>query len=666
VRVPALTLCLLLSLAACGGGGGGGGGAAPTPAPSPAPAPAPAPVPDPVVKPSASSNRVYAGEYVQFTAGDPQAGVTWRWEFSDGGQAEGRLVERRLAQAGSYTATAVGQNSAGVAVRASSTVQVDGAAAVLARANGALVPGCSGLHCAVEADGRYAGPGAGVGVWRYRNSAASARSIDLDLANVQAGQSVTLIFSNGETADATEVPGTGTVAAALAAVEPRARAQLATVATTTADARLARDDTAHAHRLDESRRQWLDDLRDAARAATGQPAAELQTRSRALAATTIGSTRVWNDLFDDPAKPVPFTATAQSSCAAGKRRLVFWIDQKLSDARTVQAAQLEPLRNSFCGDQGGFARTTALLGDVWGSTEVAARPWLIQETGTDLQDVHIVVTDQMGADGGVAGYFYGLNNSLRTRSSRYVNSNEALAFFINGTGLARDPTFYASTLVHELTHMVNYHQRSIRRGTSHDSWLEETSAMATEDLLADTITPGANKIIRSRMPSYLRSGGGVAMVDWASSSDSANYGVGGSLAAFLNRRYGSAWAQQIVTGCDGVTSYGCLDTVLRRLGSEGLPDEWERMGTSLFGGMPQRHAPAGYGLPQTQTDGFWLMGGDTVELADTRKSAPVKSLTRLGRTSHTYLDDQVPAGATRYQRRGVMVPAGVVLTVVVR
>jgi hypothetical protein len=418
--------------------------------------------------------------------------------------------------------------------------------------------------------------------------------------------------------------------------------------------------------LDESRRQWLDDLRDAAQPPRDRPAADAGTRSRALAATAVGSTRVWNDLYDDPAKPVPFTATALSTCSAGQRRLVFWVDQKLSDARTVQAAQVEPLRTSFCGDQGGFARTTALLGDVWGSLEVASRPWLIQETAANLQDVHIVVTDQMGAAGDVAGYFYGLNNSLRSRSSRYANSNEALAFFISGSGLARDPTFYASTLVHELTHMVNYHQRSVRRGTAHDSWLEETSAMATEDLLAETITPGANKIIRSRMPSYVRSGAGVALVDWASSTDSVNYGVGGSFAAFLNRRYGSSWAQQIVTACDGVTSYACLDTLLRRLGGEGLADEWERLGTTLFGGMPQRHAPVGYGLPQTQLEGFWLMGGDTVELAGTRKAAPVQSLTRFGRTSHTYLDDQVPAGSTRYQRRGVLVPAGTVLTVVVR
>ena len=308
-----------------------------------------------------------------------------------------------------------------------------------------------------------------------------------------------------------------------------------------------------------------------------------------------------------------------------------------------------------------------MLGDVWGGSEVANRPWLIQESAAQLQDVNIVVTDHMGADSSSAGYFYGINNSYRWRSSRYANSNEALAFFVNGTGLASNPTYYTSTLVHELTHMVNYHQRSIQRGVVHDAWLEETSAMATEDLLAETVTPGANKIVTGRLPSYLRSGGSVAMIDWLDGAESTNYGVGGSLAAFLNRRYGSGWWRQLVTDCSpNASSYSCLDTLLKRAGSDGLADEWERLGSSVFGGMPQRHAPWGYGFPQVQWQELWLMGTDTAQQAYARKATPVSGLARFGRTGHTYLDDQVPAGATHYVRRSVRVPAGTVLTVVVR
>lgn len=616
------------------------------------------------MRPSASASQLYAGEYAQFTGGDVQNGDSWRWEFSDGTTADGLTVERRFAQTGSFTATAIAQNSAGVTARASTTVQVQAAPASAPRVDGALLPGCSGLHCAVADDGRYAG--SGVGIWRLSNAGATSQLVDVDIANVQAGQSVTLVFSNGGTQDASELPKSGGALSASLGVAPNARIRSAQASdATTADE--AGHDARHSHLLGEMQRQWQDDVQDPRWRPLATPPAPAEPRRRALAATDIGSTRIWNDLFDDPAKPVPFTASVLSTCNTGTgRRLVFWVDQELTTAHTVEAAQLEPLKRSFCSDQGGYARAIALLGEVWGGTEVSKRPWLIQESAGQLQDVNVVVTNHLGADSSnLAGYFYSINNSYRTRSSRYVNSNEALAFFINGSGLASRPNYYASTLVHELTHMVNYHQRTIQRGVFHEVWLEEMSAMATEDLLAETITPGINKIVGTRLPTYLRSGGITSMMDWPDGADNLNYGAGGSLVALLNRRYGSGWTQQLVTDC-GSVSYTCLDALVKRAGGNGLADEWERLGSSLFGGMPQRHAPWGYGFPQVQWEGFWLMGTDTAQLASSRKAAPVNSLTRFGRTGHTYLDDSVPAGATRYVRRAVRVPAGTVLTVVVR
>lgn len=644
----AAAVCGLLLLVACGGGGGGSAAPAPTPTPV-----VPA-VPDPVLRVAASAANVYAGEYVQFTGGDTQPGVSWRWEFSDGSTAEGLSVERRLAVAGGFTATAIAQNSAGVTVRASTSVQVESQPAPTARASGALLPGCSGLHCAVATDGRLAGKG--VAIWRYRNAGTTSELVDVDIANAQAGQAVTLVFSNGGNQDAAELPKAGSVGLMSLAAVPNARIQAA--------AGEQPHDVPHAHSRRLQQRQSEDDLQ-AQRRPPVAPVGWGEPRRRALAVVEVGSTRVWNDLYDSDTQPVPFTAGVLSTCSTGSgRRLVFWVDQALTTTRTVEAAQVEPLKRSFCGEQGGFARVVALLGDVWGGSEVAKRPWLVQESAGQLQDVNIVITDHLGSDSDVAGYFYGLNNSYRWRSSRYAHSNEALAFFMSGKGLASNPVFYTSTLVHELTHIVNYHQRTIQRGVFHDDWLEEVAAMATEDLLAETTTPGVNKIVGSRLPAYLRSGGVTSMVDWLETADN-NYSVGGSLAAFLNRRYGSEWTKQLVSDCDDA-SYSCLDTLIKRAGGEGLADEWERLGSSVFGGMPQRHAPWGYGFPQVQWNGFWLMGADTAQLAASRKSAPLGGLTRFGSTGHSYVDDQVPAGATRYLRRGVRVPAGTVLTVVLR
>lgn len=641
----------LASLAGCGGGGGGGA------APAPAPAPVPAPPADPVARATASALRVYAGEAVQFVGGDLQNGISWRWEFSDTTAMDGLVAERLLAQPGSVQATVTGQNSLGVTARSSVTVQVEAAPALAPRPAGVWQPGCSGLHCATAADGSYLGAASGVGVWRLRNASSSTRVLDVDLPGVKPGQAVTLVFSHGESTDANDLPGAGTLAAPASASPTRAHALAAS------DGTQAAADAAHQRLLNQQSLQALDDLQTPPVAAAA-PAEAPQRRARA--ATEVGASRVWNDLMDDVSKPVPYTARVVSTCAVPGRRVVFWVEDELSTAGTVKTSDVDALQQSFCGDAGGYALAVALLGEVWGSSEINTRPWLLQESATNRQDVNVVVTSHLGSSTSTVGYFYGVNNSYRSRSSRYANSNEALAFFVRGTSLARSPTDVSSTLVHELTHMINYHQRSVRRSVSHDSWLEETSAMATEDLLSDRITPGANKIVRGRLPNYLASGSGTPLLDWAEGQSTANYAMGGSLAAFLNRRLGPGWTQKIITECDAMSSYACLDGVLRRAGSEGLADEFERLGTTVFGGMPQRHAPQGYGFPKVQWPGYLLMGADTAEQAGSRRKAPLDALTRLGRTSHTYVDDTVPAGATRYVRRGVRVPAGTVLTVVVR
>jgi hypothetical protein len=51
--------------------------------------------------------------------------------------------------------------------------------------------------------------------------------------------------------------------------------------------------------------------------------------------------------------------------------------------------------------------------------------------------------------------------------------------------------------------MINFYQRAIVRGTDHDTWLEETSAMMGEDILNKRMSGGTfNKIAESRLPAF--------------------------------------------------------------------------------------------------------------------------------------------------------------------
>lgn len=636
----------ILILSACGGGGGGGG--------SPAPV-VPPPVvkePDPVAAIQASSTQIYAGESVQLIAAPYAGTASYRWSFTDGSFAEGYTVEHRFASVGTYTATVTATN--GVGVTATSSVQIAAKAAPALSSHTALrLEGdCADLYCGLNADGSYSG--SGTGLWRFRNTGTTPVVLDLDIPHVNAGQQVSLVFSHVSREAAVSLPGIGALPTAAPPQGP-----------------LSDDGLSHQAPDPHARTLALNaQLRWQERHVPSQVPAVAPERRPLADQVEVGATRTWYDLHDDGSKAVGYEAVVQSVCkAANGRRLVFWVDKVMRDKGRISDANVEPLRKGFCDDLGGFSRTVALLGDVWGD-KAAMKPWYIQDKPGALQDVNIAILDvPESATSTWAGYFWGLNNSMRSRGTFYANSNEALVFFVRASGLTSDPVFYTSTLVHELTHMVNYYQRWVSKSQDHDTWLEETSAMMTEDLLASFITPGRNKIVDGRLPAYLRTGGGDSLLDWADQATS-NYGMGGSLGAFLNRRHGAGLAKALLEGCaEGdayFSSYLCLDKILKERGSEGIEDEWVRLGVTVFGGMPGRHAPQGFGFPRLERDGYTLSAADTQRQASSRGKVDFSTLKTFGPMSHVHLSDTVPAGSTRYQRKGVSVPAGSVLSVVVR
>lgn len=537
-------------------------------------------------------------------------------------------------------------------------------AAFIPAADPTLVPDCTGVSCGAVNANTYSGTG--IGVWRYDNISGSAATINVNIAGVDAGKVATLIFSNGSQAAAT-APASGILASPVTPSPVLADSGLFSVAV----AEHQQQDDAHAQMLEKNRAisAGLIRSRTTAKAAADLLSASSAAVTRLSFSPSVGVTKSWIDNF--PATPVAYSASVQFVCPLPSgRNVVWWIDPTIVSSGKYTAAELSKalgaMQTSYCGSAGGLAQLNTLLGDVWGS---AASKYadVIQDAPGSLQDINVVLLN-VPASSGWAGYFFGGNNLLK---ASFSSSNEALAFFINVDQIKIDLKFATSTLLHESTHMVNFYQRSVARAVIHDTWLEETSAMMTEDIVTPAVVGGYNKILSYRLPIYLGTGGNVSYINWPTLANSEpNYAIGGGFGAFLNRRYGLSIYQQLVTACsDGIpatpalTSYSCLDGLIKANGGSSFSNEFSRFGASALGQLPAVGTPAGYGYPSIVAGAYTLQAKD---LSTLFLAAPASLTSGYAATSHTYQRDTIAAGKSSYVRNGVVVPANTSLIVIIK
>ena len=531
---------------------------------------------------------------------------------------------------------------------------------------GALTPECGGSgSCAAVNANTYSG--SGIGVWRFNNTSGADVRFNLDIAGVVAGKTATLVFSNGSQATASP-PSSGVLASPVTPALAPAATSAEAASFAGAAAKPAGHDDAHTQMLDKNRAVASGLMRSRTTTqASGDLASSLPGVARLSFSPAVGTTKTWIDNFPKPT--VSYATSVQFVCPLpGGRTVVWWAD--LETAKL--SAQLSAMQTSYCGSAGGLARINALLGDVWGSG-AAKFPEVIQDSPGSLLDINVVLLN-VPVSSGWAGYFFAGNNLVK---QSLATSNEALAFFISAEQMRRNLDFATSTLMHESTHMVNFYQRAVVRGVAHDTWLEETSAMMTEDIVAPAVISGGyNKIMKIRLPDYLKAGGNVSYLNWPTLQESSShYGLGGGFGAFLNRRYGLAIYQQLVTSCsDGPatasaparTSYDCLDGLIKVNGGAGFSDEFSRFGATVFGQLPAVGAPAGYGYPSVTAGAYVLQANDLS--APTLPILPTPAALASGytATSQTYQRDTIAAGKTGYVRNGVLVPARTTLTLTIR
>lgn len=381
-----------------------------------------------------------------------------------------------------YTLTATGP---GGTATGTATVTVTAPPTVLEVA-------CSGASCGAASPSLYSG--AGVGIWRFRNTGAATRTVDLHVGGVTAGKQVLLLFSNATSLPAT-LPSPGVLASPPSAAV--AGAALRVDGTSDFDPAEEARQAWHGALLEENRRLGL--LRGSA--ATNR-AALAAGPAPVLPTPVVGDARTWTE---NATTPTPYATVARAVCDLPRgRKAVLWVDPNSTASGSLTADDLAYFRTTFCGAagaeaDGGFGRVTALMGDVWGTVSPADAPFLISDSPA-LQDVNVVFLEVPGeASSKVwAGYFWGGNNFRKSAGTAFASSNEALAFFIDASLLKTSAgyrSYLGSALLHELTHMANFYQRSVFRGTSNDTWLEETTATMIDDIVPPAVTPDHYSII---------------------------------------------------------------------------------------------------------------------------------------------------------------------------
>lgn len=259
----------------------------------------------------------------------------------------------------------------------------------------------------------------------------------------------------------------------------------------------------------------------------------------------------------------------------GTRTVNIWV----KEGTVIDNAYVTNLLENFAkNDDNIYSTLTNIYGAEWGTHSYSN---LIPYTG----EIDILVTPlnqyyDSSASGFVMGYFapvdtfkqtyldetYG--SSVHTSNERnmfYIDSN---LFFKNTSLSAEKEAYYHdeiySTLAHEFTHMLMWYQKYILRSSSAETWLDETMAMISEDLMDDKITleSGTLEGSKSRIDEFNATYNNIPVIDKDSSYDLENYASDGVFGLYLTRAYGTsslAFLKNIMQST--YTSYDAIENV---------------------------------------------------------------------------------------------------------
>lgn len=493
-------------------------------------------------------------------------------------------------------------------------------------------PACQ--SCAATSATTYAG--SGTGIWQATNSGNAIQEIPISISGLT-GQDVQLILTNESTTP---------VALPSGAIPNFSATHLF---------------TASASQVENPTKATIAEFN---RAGWHQAVLNAQGRARSLITTPLTSTvHAVGDTqpFRHTDNTNRATTLVKQVVASDGRQVNFWVENSEYAAPKITDAILDILATKLTQANGVYDGLLSVGGPLWG---VHSYNDLIDDANRPL-DIVLLNFDNNDQAYGTVGYFYAINNFLK---SAIPESNESLSIYLDTETLYRDgnPGLENGilTLAHELMHMSNFYRRGVGMSVSHafSTWLDEMTAMAMEDLVADQLT-AFNPIRDLRLPQYLGGSGlgyssfQCALTTWTPYSGSCDsYSVSGSFGGFLVRQLGVGFFKNLLTQSQADSRHALDAAIQVASPTSSLAQQFRRFTVSAAGVLPAAGAPTGYGFPARSESGFSVPVINALAFKSQRvlpSSAPtqIKSLATLPvvrqRVTGTYIDAvRVPPGAS--------------------
>ncbi|XZG69558.1 M30 family zinc metallopeptidase [Chitinibacteraceae bacterium HSL-7] len=498
---------------------------------------------------------------------------------------------------------------------------------------------CSGSQCGASGN-TYTG--AGVGMWRYTNAAASNASVPVNLSGVS-GKRVTLILTNSSSTSRTVIGG----------FRREDSGPLSSVAATTVP------DVKRYNQIPDVIRQFSPLPFTAAASGPTQRSA---TRAAAYA---LGDTRSWWVIPESTFQSR--TARLERKLTARDGRVInLWVETSEKAANKVTDSMLDTMAARFVSNGNAiYDLATQVAGQPWGAHSQAN----LIAPASDL-DVVFVNFDNNRQPYGLLGYFYALNNY-----TGQANSNEALSFYMDTETLYLDSQYglerTLGTLAHELTHMVNFYGRVVKPTESSlpgsytfETFAEEMVATMMEDLIAERAGFTTQPLRDDAYAAWLSQGAfNCSFTNWDGSLYSACFGypIVQNFGGYLLRQFGVPFYTDLLTNlssnADSVTQ---LDRAIQRAGGIGFADALRRWSTSIAR-LPG-NSPATFGHPSRTSSGYTLPAVHGPSFA-TRYTPMFGTATSLNGYAHIAVD-RYPTTADFVET--IQVPPGTSLSVVVQ
>lgn len=509
-----------------------------------------------------------------------------------------------------------------------------------------LIQGCSaGVTCGAATASSYSGTG--TGLWGRTNDSTAAVDMQYSITGLSAGKTVSLMLTN-LTSAAVTMPATVSSNVVADMVSPQALSVQAGAETTM-------------RAIGEfNRAGWVDVANAGGQPmlnTMGVPAPQMSTAGMPLL-----TQKNWNDLNGSPR-----SATLRQQYTATDGKIInFWVEDAEYPSH-VTDAMVTALANAFAvpGPNSIYQNLVSIGGPVWGPSSA---PGLLP----DGQPVDIVILN-ITPDGkayGTVGYFWALNNILKTSSSKAANSNEAVSLYLDSETLQFGGSdglkAVKMTMAHEGTHMQNFYRRAVKMGSdyAYADWLEEMTAMQMEDILSNGIDATYNPIRDVRLFDFYRLGSyNCNLLNFTGfGATCESYSVSGTFGGFLNRQLGLPFYKDLLSRAtkDSKTVLGEAIAAARAGWTfDTAALNWKVSTTSP---IPLGLVPTGFGYPALTTGGYSLPAIDpsAQTYATVRKQPlPVTLLQPYG----SYVAPRSAVNGVYSDK--VRVPAGASLSVVV-